>query len=768
MTSGFRSSFRRLWARQLPYRAIKALPSVLGVLALPLVLVLMLRIGWFFLGIVLLVIILSLLITSFFPRPIGQHALESFLSSLLMWMILWFVLMALISLFMTMDWKPRATRFTVRYLHGPSSETVEAFIPDLILANADPITAVIRLNRTNTTVLYPITITFSLPAGLQTEAPDPQELTAALSDESPVLFLPLRGRVITEGLWSIQTLVLRLQNTSGAVREDRISVQLEGSWMATLRQALEGWRWGESMISMGIALVSAVGGLALQYVRERAERELRLQEHVNRAHNEFQRSFEERNFLAARNWLEQLKSPEWKDLISAAVLERMEHLIQAVEGRLSDQQLEDLLRDTARIWPKAAAVVFLHVAPLVSPQRRQVFRQLLWEDQLPPELQDEIARLNQQPLAPQPRRWPPADVLPRRRPRSRHLPESLSRQLNGVDPFPALRAEEEQDRLLDPARPAFWPHPLYERLIRSESPALVIGPPGSGRTAMALAIAQSLHLDIRRDLILYRPGEVERAEDLPEEFSRLILRFLLDHPTWLTTLDPKERSFIACFLKTAMHPEVVEAKVASTLSRLDNAQWLNEAQNKEQKDFWRQQARYGSTQFLREIQNTKAMELRAGTWPEAVTLCARILGFQQVRLVLDLESIPAAEQTIGTLKPMLISLLQAKLQWIMFLPQPWGEEIMLADQEELFWTREQLGEMIHHRYRMIIGEHRSLTEIMDEDGLDQMIKHALEDRREGAPSRLGRLWERVLETIPQDKVQITLEDVEKALNAPGS
>ncbi|WP_448595568.1 hypothetical protein [Thermoflexus hugenholtzii] len=267
-------------------------------------------------------------------------------------------------------------------------------------------------------------------------------------------------------------------------------------------------------------------------------------------------------------------------------------------------------------------------------------------------------------------------------------------------------------------------------------------------------MALQLHPDLQRDLILYLPAWMG-PEEVARGLARLLLRFIREHPTWLAPLDRSTHQLMNRFLKAALGPETVQAAIHQTLYRLEEASWLNEAED-QQREIWLKEARYGLRRMLQEGASLQAPIL-SEAWTEELHACAQALDFQQVRVIMDLSGPPLSEPLLQELESLLLRWAMAGILPTVFLPTGEFRTAMVC--HEIRWEAEMLRAMMEHRYRMIFGEHRSISEIIEPEALGKLIDLSLSDPDEGAPRRLGRLWRQIAGRLPDSHQLVHVEDI---------
>jgi len=685
----------------------------------------------------------------------SEASMKSWLHYVVSGVIMLFLLLLLLALILDLEWKPRTSQLQIYELPEDRSPIVELHLPRLVLAGGEPVTGSVSLLKEMASS-GPITVVLALPSALQfADMPDSSLRSIRLSPQGPHrAHFTLQGFAVAPGLWGDVKIEVQLEDASGVRVRRASSLQIEGWMMATLRRALDGWR-GEASALVGLAIsaLAGLGGLALQIFRERMEHETRIRSEGERLIANFRKHLEDGDILAARGTLARILTLERKGYIPEDVIRRMEDVLQALESPEPPSDLEAVLQQAAS-WPEAGARLFLRFAPMLPDPARRTLRQWIPMDRLPESLRNEIDALPP-PLPPQPRRWPPEDVIPSAPPVPAQLPAFIRNRLNGQDPFPAERAEEEVRRLQDPRSSVFWPHPLWQGLIQARQPTCVKGPPGSGRTAMAAAMAFQLHPDLRHDLILYLPAWTG-PDEVARGFARLLLRFLREHPTWLASLDRSTHQLMNHFLNGAIGLETVQAAIHQTLYHLEEASWLEEAEDNQQRETWLKEARYGLRRMLQEGSPLRGPTL-SDTWTDALCACAQALGFQRIRLLIDLSEPFLREPPLRELESLLPRWAMAGILSTVFLPTG-GPETTLACYE-IRWEAEMLRDMMEHRYKAIFGGHRSIGEIIEPEALDELIRRSLSDPNEGAPRCLGRLWRRIVERLSDGRENARIKDV---------
>jgi hypothetical protein len=210
------------------------------------------------------------------------------------------------------------------------------------------------------------------------------------------------------------------------------------------------------------------------------------------------------------------------------------------------------------------------------------------------------------------------------------------------------------------------------------------------------------------------------------------------------------------FLNGAIGPETVQAAIHQTLYHLEEASWLKEVKDSQQRETWLKEARYGLRRMLQEGSPLQVPAL-SDTWTDALCACAQALGFQRIRLLIDLSEPLLREPPLRELESLLPQWAMAGILATVFLPTG-GPETALACYE-IRWEAEMLRGMMEHRYKAIFGGHRSIGEIIEPGALDNLIQRSLSDPDEGAPRHLSRLWRQIAGKLPDSCKRVGTKDI---------
>lgn len=474
-----------------------------------------------------------------------------------------------------------------------------------------------------------------------------------------------------------------------------------------------------------------------------------------------------KDFVKARLSLNQLKEPEWKDYVDQEKVSSVEGVLRLAEGQLADK--DDLIA-IVKAWavdqPEVCAEAYLQGYEKLRVERPVDLREArnhLRQKNLAKDLRERLDKVDQAEEDIQPRK-----SLQARR-RVDPLPVTASPLIERAlqmkkEPFPFLRAEDDQNLLFMEGK-AYWPgHDLYQVLRRSEVPYLVYGASGSGRTAMALALGHYLSGDDQ--LTLYVPGGVTLAE-IQTGFVQGLLDFLTAYPTFLARFGSAERSLLARVLGTGLGREFALAEIAVMISNIPKEKWLDEAKDPKQRQLWQTSSIRYLEALSDELQLLPGKLDSAPTWPREFCRCVRSFGFARARLIVDVTN----DGNIGHAKTQLFSYLQ---QWaiegltcIVFMPARVSHKVHDRDRKGvnerwLIWDEKQLADMAVYRCKALVWKYTQLRGFFEKEAWAMLIKHSLVED-EGAPRRFFRLWNAITYSLPMDQTKVDIASVEKAL-----
>jgi hypothetical protein len=362
------------------------------------------------------------------------------------------------------------------------------------------------------------------------------------------------------------------------------------------------------------------------------------------------------------------------------------------------------------------------------------------------------------------RKWPQAEPLKAVFPEMSN--EFVNRRLAGQNPFPFTRAEHDLHHLFHKKHPAYWSdHDLYRQLKSSDRLWLVYGPPGSGRTAMALALSRYSTEQDR--LAVYLPGNVKSASIQRAFAGTLLDDFIKQHPTYLAKLSLAERRLLARYLSSALSREIVCAELAATRRNSNQMEkWLNETKIERQKNYWKETAVLNLELLEREVDQLPATS--DVPWPDSLRPVASAFGFSRLVLAIDVQAdgVPQLEESI---LPHLQSWSAAGLQTIIFTPrQPAGRPWAAARVEatSLKWNADQLTGLARYRYKQLVALPGSrprslLADVILDDALQQLVRYSLQSGEQ--LHRFIELWNNMIAQIDADTEQITSAHVKQVI-----
>jgi hypothetical protein len=655
---------------------------------------------------------------------------------------------------------------------------IEINAPRRILATNQPATVILTPKKDTSTLTEPITVTVDLPLSLAPFDPQEQEpFIIEFDNEGPLTAtLTLVNTRVLNTFWSPpQKLSVTVTSPTVAPHPavNPIEIVVEDEPTRAARIFISDAVSERSFFVLIVGALVSLAGALLPWLREREQGEARTIEQARNKADELKRRFREMPLSVdlgdAYSVLNDLKRPELKTHAEADIL-KFDKLLKLAAGNLnSGDELISIVRTCASEFPNGCAQAYLRshreLSKLIDPVALRSARLDLRPSD--PELLRHLNELEQRELAVQ--APAPAWLRPELKPPPGYPASPAERTPELLSRFWLPRAEEEREHLFRP-RGAFYHTGLYETLEKSSAPCLIYGAPGSGRTALALALGQ-YPLDTEQPrLALYATGDVPLAE-IQAGFGKLLLRFLSLYPTLLTSLSPAERRLLARVLGVINRWETVHAKVASVIREKPWAESLgHEAKDEAQKDFWTASAEASMRALEDELARLSQEADQEIAWPGDLCQCALSLGLQRVMLVVDADEADA--EAVNThFIPNLRRWAAEGLITHLFLPNPVRDHVRLprgAQEKRLKWGREQLITLVEHRYRRAYGdEHVQLP--IETDALSKLLDacRAQENREESyTPRRFIELWEAAASQMPQNQAIITAADVERALKGP--
>lgn len=226
--------------------------------------------------------------------------------------------------------------------------------------------------------------------------------------------------------------------------------------------------------------------------------------------------------------------------------------------------------------------------------------------------------------------WPmPADSPPEKYSRSTS-PDTWTIEQMDLFPFADASLAEEQKMLYADATRWFWPgHPLYEEIIQTDSDYLVYGDPGSGKTALALAL--SLYAPESERVLASYHATPARVNDVRLNLARSLIQFARSRPSWLSRLEHEERELLSRVLLSILDARYLIAQ----LERPDNRKF-EDREAEWQSPVWLDQSAVEKELLRQSIEKLSAEKpLPLDQWFLCLGYCAGKLGFEKVRSVFE-------------------------------------------------------------------------------------------------------------------------------------
>lgn len=299
----------------------------------------------------------------------------------------------------------------------------------------------------------------------------------------------------------------------------------------------------------------------------------------------------------------------------------------------------------------------------------------------------------------------------------------------------------------------FWPeHPVFTAIAASTKPMLIYGDSGCGRSTLALAATRYYDASINeRVLGVYheRPATLGEAQ---QNLANEIFRFISQRSTWLSKLTPEDRDVLAALLLSA-----TDSKLARQLSNPDPKQFDQELADEDKKRKWYDIASLEARLLRQSIDRLEgARPFHSSQWFDALCYCAQKLGFQRVRIALDM-TIEQYEQWHTT----------SLLQFLTTLPtnsEIPTQLIVLAPGQEKDFDVQRVGIMARElRWDgnnrsmepplTLMLQHRLMKSTQrDEIGITEFVRVGIQRELCNAarynPQRLAQLWQIIVEQYP--------------------
>lgn len=601
--------------------------------------------------------------------------------------------------------------------------------------------------------------------------PPDQPLISLVNPKQTFNLTAASGEVVTQSIWLQNEAAVGLRHTTVLTITHEpttvslpLPIQVETPWGYRLRV------FANSTVNQAspliLLLAALTPGVAIFIQQEINKREALLKE---RQKEEAETLVEElkgylrtENLVQAELTLNRLKTTPYREHARLAT-QIADRLLALSKG---DNESKSHV-ENGKSWPDECIACYLLAQRNLENNPDNHLKQLLNEARyhLPlnevqqTHLLDRLAQIEEVGAAViQPRRW--AAPFPLTLPGPSRPPESA------LAPFAWDRAEDDSYYLFHPdaRRTTFYGNSLFRSLLDAETNAIVWSTPGSGRTALAMALTYWSERE-KSTLTLFSPGPITvgRMQMLG---SQRLMDFICRHPTHLTLSSETERVLLANILVTGLGKDAARAIIKRTLVQLDETPWLNEEQDRDRRRNWRQLART-QLQFMDKMLH-QAVEQKeiSPHWVNEWVACACALRFDAVRLVLDCqgEDLPWLKEAIW---PNLYEWQSVGLYVTMFVPERARPQLPPANPitliKRLTWDKEQFYNLLRHRYRAFFPSRRQPLEacFAEDTLLDRLIAHC---QRQGTyhPRRFNQIWSKIVGQQSINELQISRAMIEQA------
>jgi hypothetical protein len=529
-----------------------------------------------------------------------------------------------------------------------------------------------------------------------------------------------------------------------------------------------------AVLAPGLAKIANSYLAELKAKAAEAEKHLREKQRLEfeRLFNEWRSSILADNLSQAKQFLEQIEGSDLRK-INPQAIKLMRQLFNVAQPDENDNANEENAEENTKlavairnavIWPDVCVSVFLAVWQKCMDAKessKQRIRRQLTLQQLRPQLPinqidgylaDRVAQFEAHPDVisnvpqswfPTPEPFPSTDLtvegkklflalLVEKQARSDIDIEEADERPTLLQPFLHEQAERDASILFSTtttkrarsagplreagqrARPllAFWPHTLYKDLESAAQSCLIFGVAGSGRTALALSLANHPKIEgsEKKILALYIKGQTD-IKDIRLKFLRHILSFIRAHPACLCQLATGERDLLAELLVKSFGPGAAQAVVSRIQVSIESPDWEKERGDAETIENWRKVTRmqlYLLSQSLVkmiEIQGKRQANQNQKIWAMEIAACARSLGIDEVRLSID-----AATKDCNWLKKIILPNLpfwqKDNFYVFVFLPDEAQNKIdpitVSAAYLNIEWQASDLVEMAKQRYSSVL------------------------------------------------------------------
>lgn len=283
----------------------------------------------------------------------------------------------------------------------------------------------------------------------------------------------------------------------------------------------------------------------------------------------------------------------------------------------------------------------------------------------------------------------------------------------------------------------FWgKHSLYQSLANTSKSLFIYGPKGVGRTTLAEGIKYCVD---NRTLFFcdsYLDLDIAKRKLVGQLYD-----FLLDHPTWLNSLNKERLSLLGRMIKWAHGDSVVktlEYKIDSIERGKEN--WLPDDGN-ENRELWQIMSRTQLRRLkgkLSEPQNGENIELID------ILRCAGSLGFDRILLIVDCRTRKLLTSVTYTVKKILDEIKPYPIYVLFFYRSCRNPVAKLFNMppQIIQWEKSDLEEMVDSWYRIISTRDKVINYFSSEELWDKFLG------RYQNPRELIRDLQRIISDFP--------------------
>lgn len=668
-------------------------------------------------------------------------------------------------------WSNQHLVYQNRQLFDFNNQQLEVSHPILVRIG-DPPTLLTFIRRSTTPFTNTLSITVSIPQTLTLMLPNEQE--KALTTE--IVFPATSSTIQTATIGVVNSRIydgllstISTFNVNALQRPRSFNIKVEGTWQATIRNLFSRETNENNPLLLLVPVVLSALGLVYTGIQKRQELQSKQLENIKedrkkKEENDQQQlqiqqtqqleaalfeSFRNSNFTKAADIYSDLKNNKvLATHIDSIKLKTAERLLSISKWEMSNDtdlpSLTVLIEQMADEWPDETASALTYAtlkSPVKKEELREAFRTFpvdkLSEDQ---RKEFEQYRRLETFLAPQTAIWPinlsiQGNMI--------YL-DNIAHRKDFINPFPYDQTESEIDLLFSEEIGAFWPdHHLYQLLVNSNSPQIVSGVPGAGKTALGLALGR---FRTERDVLAcYLHGQPNK-QNVQVALAKQIMQFIQKYPTWLVELNSSLRDLVAYFCVNALGKPISLGFIADAWRELPT--WLESESISEKRKSWEAIAYTHLRLLENSIENVRNdVAFRDRQWVMAMSLFGPVLGFRQTRLVIDATG-NCVEKWLDEIMISEISLWQTfGLQIIILIRDDVAhklEENRIFESNRnitlsrLTWTQGDLENLTQWRYRQIAGfadSRHKLEELIDSDILSILVK-----KSDLNPRHLIALW----------------------------